>query len=995
MTFEDGATERHRRAAKELHSPMRRAARLLRLFVWLLVPLLIISSASSPFAQRRRPLLRPAARDYFAGKFVLIPRDDRPSSVQQPRMMARVADHDLVVAPAGAMSDAGKLIEWARNIDYADVDGVIVSLDAIAGGAENTTQRFGITKWVRAQRQGLPIYAFTTDSSDRLVQAALSLIEESALDFLLIAGETKRDPSVSREARGKLTNEIAAQGLNDRVAMEPDADAATMTLLSRLLNRRFGFSPKILPVFSSDEGRNAAIRGSLLHRKVSAAIKTIDGRELSQTNNSARSVDVLLFVHAPQTPDRNRAAFIETIAQTIDKSVAVALADLSETKASKEAVMAELRRRKLLGKLIAYASSEPGDDSTDAINRAVTHASAFLTAVRFLRDDLARVRRFDRAHFDLLFSGYLRDWAYALIVRPELDAFVREQLKSDPNRLGANADRAAAFAFEQIRPIAEQLFNEQFKRNIHAILLSTGERVQFEISMLQRLQVRLAAQNASEADIRQSVYVPQINLPLLPQSLARARWFLENEDVDDRIAQRFVATDWGRFKTGVEEIEVSVKILSQPGAQEGYTISSARRKGLRRVAITAASNQGVFYALSKLEMLGAEGRLAQDFQTAESPSFARRGIIESFNDTPWSHRDRLEMLRFLGRARMNRYIYAPKDDPLRMENYPGSEPEQFNQLLRVAEENFVQIVYAVGPGLPFRYSSDEDAAALISKLDRMIALGVRGFALRFSDVAENLRNGEDRARFKTAASAHAHLINRVYSHLKQSGNDFELSVMPKADLNAGGNGDYLKELGSAIPPEVAIFQNGSEPSSSEHTNPQARTNRRPIILDNFPANDEKPWRLFLGAKRGAQPTLDQDAIGFIAHPMSQARASMLSLATAAEYAWNPRGYDPQASLDRALNLLYDERARKAVRVWAQNYGDYRHDIFEPLFQKQTSEINVALMEQKLAELQDAVETIGVTLEQGLLRGELAQFVARTRSALEKWKMKKGTEPPEN
>ncbi|HMB26498.1 MAG TPA: hypothetical protein VKS99_00275 [Blastocatellia bacterium] len=70
---------------------------------------LIFGHAPS-FAQRR-PILRPAARDYLAGKFVLITRDERPQSLQQPRLLARVADHDLITPPSRVMTDADALIE--------------------------------------------------------------------------------------------------------------------------------------------------------------------------------------------------------------------------------------------------------------------------------------------------------------------------------------------------------------------------------------------------------------------------------------------------------------------------------------------------------------------------------------------------------------------------------------------------------------------------------------------------------------------------------------------------------------------------------------------------------------------------------------------------------------------------------------------------------------------------------------------------------------------
>src|SRR5215510_9110261 len=100
---------------------------------------LSVSSSLTPHSlnasAQRRPILRPATRDYFAGKFVLITRDERPQSLMQPRMLARVADHDLIAPPARVMTGADALTEWAKSVDYAEADGALISLEAIAGGS--------------------------------------------------------------------------------------------------------------------------------------------------------------------------------------------------------------------------------------------------------------------------------------------------------------------------------------------------------------------------------------------------------------------------------------------------------------------------------------------------------------------------------------------------------------------------------------------------------------------------------------------------------------------------------------------------------------------------------------------------------------------------------------------------------------------------------------------------------------------------------------------
>jgi len=141
--------------------------------------------------------------------------------------------------------------------------------------------------------------------------------------------------------------------------------------------------------------------------------------------------------------------------------------------------------------------------------------------------------------------------------------------------------------------------------------------------------------------------------------------------------------------------------------------------------------------------------------------------------------------------------------------------------------------------------------------------------------------------------------------------------------------------------------------------------RRPVFRDNFAANDVEPWRLFIGAKRGESAAISESASGFIAAAARGPRASMLPIATAADYAWDWRNYDPQQAFDRALNLLYDERARQGLRVWARVYGD--------------GAVDAEAIRRRLAELRGATEMIGVTLNQGLLRGELVRFIEKMKN----------------
>src|SRR5262249_17763812 len=90
----DGETEKERdRETKRRESFLLSVAPSLLLSISLSLPI-SVSPAPTPYSlfasAQRRPILRHAARDYLAGKFVLITRDERPQSLQRARMVARV-----------------------------------------------------------------------------------------------------------------------------------------------------------------------------------------------------------------------------------------------------------------------------------------------------------------------------------------------------------------------------------------------------------------------------------------------------------------------------------------------------------------------------------------------------------------------------------------------------------------------------------------------------------------------------------------------------------------------------------------------------------------------------------------------------------------------------------------------------------------------------------------------------------------------------------------
>src|SRR5262245_26895971 len=145
--------------------------------------------------------------------------------------------------------------------------------------------------------------------------------------------------------------------------------------------------------------------------------------------------------------------------------------------------------------------------------------------------------------------------------------------------------------------------------------------------------------------------------------------------------------------------------------------------------------------------------------------FRHRGVAEGFYGPPWAHVDRLWLVERLGRWGMNRYLYAPKDDPLHRASwrdpYPAETLSEFGELVATGDRVGVRVGFALSPGLSIAYSSEEDRAALLAKFRAFRELGSSFLALLLDDVPSRLVHEPDRKRFRSLADAHADVARSV------------------------------------------------------------------------------------------------------------------------------------------------------------------------------------------------------------------------------------------
>jgi beta-N-acetylglucosaminidase len=449
-------------------------------------------------------------------------------------------------------------------------------------------------------------------------------------------------------------------------------------------------------------------------------------------------------------------------------------------------------------------------------------------------------------------------------------------------------------------------------------------------------------------------------------------------------------------------------------ASEGYVIDVyyPRASVPNRIHITAATAAGVHNALERIPDLLAISplnireklipkpqslevlRKGLEVSIGDYPSFPQRGIVEGFYGPPWSHQDRLDMMQFEGRNRMNVYYYAPKDDPyhrrLWRDPYPAPRLQQLGELVSASKKNFVNFCFAISPGLSMVYSSGADFSALATKLDGVRNLGVSCFALFLDDVDQDLANPQDKAKYQTLGRAHVDLVNRLYRHLKSESHENTLMVTPTTYTDDWGSRDYIKELGAGVDPGVNIAWTGPKVVSPEITVEQAREwgrflHRKPLVWDNYPVNDGRPWRLMLGPLVGRPGGLATVTAGLVSNPMVQPHASMIALQTIADYLWNSAAYQPTVALDNAVADQYGQDGGRLLAPFLKIFGDYwwSENVFTPLFLERRTPIDLARIQTAISKLKYGLEPLANQGRFAKLYPELAPFPGKLSDRMAK------------
>lgn len=350
----------------------------------------------------------------------------------------------------------------------------------------------------------------------------------------------------------------------------------------------------------------------------------------------------------------------------------------------------------------------------------------------------------------------------------------------------------------------------------------------------------------------------------------------------------------------------SCECITQP---EGYELCIGGQSN--DITITGADLDGVHYGVVTLMRIleQVEGHEVMACTIQDYPEILYRGYIEGFYGFPWSHEDRMDLMAFCAKYKMNSYIYAPKDDPYHRshwrELYPEDKGQQIAELAQAGHTNNLNFVWTIHPGDSIDLNSEEDFQSAVAKLEQLYTLGVRQFGVLFDDIG-GIPNGKEQADF----------INRIDTEfIKVKGDVRPLLTVGTRYCEAWGPSmtGYFKPFVETLHDDIEIMWTGAATMSNvarEQFDAPMRaieSKKQLSVWWNYPVNDYCDQKMLMGKIENLSSDVD-NINGFFSNPMNQAQASKQALFCIADHNWNTDAYNCDASFKASFQALAPEVA---------------------------------------------------------------------------------------
>lgn len=333
------------------------------------------------------------------------------------------------------------------------------------------------------------------------------------------------------------------------------------------------------------------------------------------------------------------------------------------------------------------------------------------------------------------------------------------------------------------------------------------------------------------------------------------------------------------------------------------------------IVILGKNTDAAYYGVTTLKRIFEQiadqgGKSIRELTLKDYADVEFRGFIEGYYGNPWSHEDRLDLMKFGGEIKMNQYIYAPKDDPLHNRRWRDLYDEEglknIAELAKAGNESKCFFVYALHTFMnnPINFSSDAtyqaDLQVIKNKLGQVIEAGVRQVAILEDDAAG------------TSAANIIKLMNDLNAWLKElkaaQYPDLKTDILYCPTCYMATTDSKMTAISEGVSREIHIVVTGGkiwgEVSSAFadafYNGLNANGNGRyPYMWVNWPCNDNTKNSQIMGGHNYILHTgVDGSKYeGIVLNPIQESEPSKVGIFTAADFCWQT--WDDPAEGDQA------------------------------------------------------------------------------------------------
>lgn len=256
---------------------------------------------------------------------------------------------------------------------------------------------------------------------------AIELARQGVFDYLIVSQDDAHPTGVHVAERESLIKKVKELKLTEKVPVQPGADEVSMLLMARFIGKKLNYSPRIMPVYSSEKTRTQVMpfEDRKLHETVSFHIKSVGATEVSNEADA----DVLFYAFGSRFEAGRAKTFLDEIEAKVKAGKNVMLIDVdpsAKTEGGDPEFSEDLIKRGIFRRLRAYAA---WNTAGNMIGTALPQMVSFGAERKRLNSkiDSPQLVQMTTAQDWFLFHRWLDDYVYNTLIRAEVRKYAREK----------------------------------------------------------------------------------------------------------------------------------------------------------------------------------------------------------------------------------------------------------------------------------------------------------------------------------------------------------------------------------------------------------------------------------------------------------------------------------------------------------------------------------------------------------------------------------------